>query len=426
MLARFSQAMPLTEAVASLSMANILVRLASRRQKGQQEETEEIETSTSAELVLILDAQVLALIPPAASSAVVTAIWSRPFVRAPKNAPPTAAHAPLRKPWRCIQATVRGIATSRDSLCRAAGHPVNRGPHRETLSVLPAISSCAGCARIGTSPIRRSDDETPIVKNAPAKESHARENQTICTDAGSECAFHLPHAHIRKPSRETAAQLAINKSSNMKTSPTRTPIPSTRSWLFVALALCLGLLTQRQAFALSLTVVDGAGAPVSNFRWMLEEDNTAPGLPGQPTNNTVSMIIHKSHAPVVATGSSAGNPANVTIVGAGGPIDPAATGKRYLISVLADGYSTGGADLKAGQLMVRVIVNSNPIPTRADQCSGVQMTTTRSTTTGRERTGYSGCHNMSWLISWEVRFLNGHLRTSTWERPTQTNGWVIS
>ncbi len=206
----------------------------------------------------------------------------------------------------------------------------------------------------------------------------------------------------------------------MKTSPTRTPIPSTRSWLFVALALCLGLLTQRQAFALSLTVVDGAGAPVSNFRWMLEEDNTAPGLPGQPTNNTVSMIIHKSHAPVVATGSSAGNPANVTIVGAGGPIDPAATGKRYLISVLADGYSTGGADLKAGQTDVRVIVNANPIPTAQINVLAFNDNYPINNVPDANEQGIPGCHIVL------ADFLGGPILTDTFGNPLgttyQTNG----
>ncbi len=149
----------------------------------------------------------------------------------------------------------------------------------------------------------------------------------------------------------------------MKTSPTRIHIPRTRSWLFVALALCLGLLTQRQALALTLTVVDGTGAPVSDIRWLLEEDNSAPGIPGTPANNTISLVIHKSHAPVVASGSSAGNVTGVTIAGPGGPVDPATTGKRYAISVMAQDHTLGGANLTNGQTAVTVVLNKHPIPT---------------------------------------------------------------
>ncbi len=126
------------------------------------------------------------------------------------------------------------------------------------------------------------------------------------------------------------------------------------------LALCLALLTQRQALALTLNAVDGAGSPVANIRWLLEENNTAPGLPGQPTNNTISMVIHKSHAPVVATGSSAGSTTSITIPGVG---DPASTGKRYALSVMAEGHTVGGANLTNGQTAVTVVLNKHPIPT---------------------------------------------------------------
>ncbi|MCL5098677.1 MAG: hypothetical protein M1608_14340, partial [Candidatus Omnitrophica bacterium] len=149
----------------------------------------------------------------------------------------------------------------------------------------------------------------------------------------------------------------------MRTSLTRPKTTRLRKRVLAALALCLGILPPIHALALNLTVVDGAGTPVTNFRWLLEEDNTAPGLPGTPTNNTISLIIHKSHAPVIATGSSASSPASITIPAAGGPVDPATTGKRYVMSVLADGYSTGGANLSAGQTDVRVILNAHPIPT---------------------------------------------------------------
>ena len=127
----------------------------------------------------------------------------------------------------------------------------------------------------------------------------------------------------------------------------RLPLAAVAVW-------CAALMLPGQARALDLTVVDGTGAPVTNFRWMIEEDNTSPGVPGTPKDNTISLIIHKSHAPVVATGSGASSTITVTLP------DPS---KRYLLSVLADGYSTGGLDLKAGQTEARVILNKHELPT---------------------------------------------------------------
>ncbi len=112
--------------------------------------------------------------------------------------------------------------------------------------------------------------------------------------------------------------------------------------------------------ALDVTVVSSAGGNVSNFRWLLEEDNTAPGVPGSPSSESISLIIHKSHAPVVATGTGA----SITIPGPNNTVvDPASTGKRYLLSVLAEGYSLGGASVAAGQTSVRVVLNAHEIPT---------------------------------------------------------------
>ncbi len=127
-----------------------------------------------------------------------------------------------------------------------------------------------------------------------------------------------------------------------------------KQWLSGALALCLGLLLQARAFALNLTVVDGSGAPVSKFRWMLEEDNTAPGQPGVARNDTASVIMHKSHAAVAATGSSAGSSATISLPDATMP---------YLLSVLADGYSAGGLNVKVGDTTAKVILNKHDLPT---------------------------------------------------------------
>jgi hypothetical protein len=126
------------------------------------------------------------------------------------------------------------------------------------------------------------------------------------------------------------------------------------NWLSVLAVFLIGLAIQHQALAFTLEVVDGTGAPVTSYRWLLEENNTEPGIPGVPTNNTVSMIIHKSHAPVVANGSSATSSTTIT------PIDLT---KRYMLSVLADGYQLGGANVAVSQTSVKVILNKHPIPT---------------------------------------------------------------
>ena len=124
----------------------------------------------------------------------------------------------------------------------------------------------------------------------------------------------------------------------------------TRLWILpIALFLAGMVLLQNLALALDLTVVDGSGAPVSGYRWLLEEDNTNPGVPGIPKSDSVSLVIHKSHAPVVATGSSAFVPTDLA--------------KRYVLSVLADGYQLGGLALVANQTTATVILNKHPIPT---------------------------------------------------------------
>lgn len=145
------------------------------------------------------------------------------------------------------------------------------------------------------------------------------------------------------------------------------------------------------AMALTLTVqgVDNTVSPatetaLSGYRWLIEEDKTyhvplnpggtvkmTAGVPdidpnwrvGDPDRNTVSVNFHRSYMPVVAEGSATDAfPVACSIATPGDPcLDPA---KNYFISVLADdGYSLGGAPLKAGQEAATVYVNKNPIPT---------------------------------------------------------------
>ncbi len=121
-----------------------------------------------------------------------------------------------------------------------------------------------------------------------------------------------------------------------------------------ALALALALMCSR-VLGFTLTVVDGDGEAVPEvFRWLLEEDTTTLTVPGIPTNDSISLVTHYSHAPVAAVGSATGSPTEVTAPDAA---------QRYVISVMADGYALGGASVAAGQTNVIVTLNRHPIPT---------------------------------------------------------------
>jgi FtsP/CotA-like multicopper oxidase with cupredoxin domain len=104
----------------------------------------------------------------------------------------------------------------------------------------------------------------------------------------------------------------------------------------------------------TLSVVDENGNPVSGFRWLLEEDTTNYSVPGLPVSDSISVDIHKSYAPVVAKGASAGSSASISV--------PA--GKRYFVTVLPDsGYTLNGALVDTGQSIVTALVHALPIPT---------------------------------------------------------------
>ena len=109
---------------------------------------------------------------------------------------------------------------------------------------------------------------------------------------------------------------------------------SFKSWRVALVALAALLALPGQVLAdFTLTVVDGAtGVPVpasaaSPIRWLAEEDNTTVAAPGQPTNNSISLVIFKSHAPVLANGSSTANPAVVNVPNT----------NRYVLSVMVKG-----------------------------------------------------------------------------------------
>ena len=125
--------------------------------------------------------------------------------------------------------------------------------------------------------------------------------------------------------------------------------------------MCLVLLLQVRAAAaptqLQVTVVDGAGAAITSptgFRWLLEEDNSVQRPPGVATNDSISLAIHKSHAPVVSTGSGGGNTAKVALP---------ESNQRYYLSVMAEGYAMGGQQIVPGQTAVRIVLHQHPLPT---------------------------------------------------------------
>lgn len=127
-------------------------------------------------------------------------------------------------------------------------------------------------------------------------------------------------------------------------------------WRFLLSVVTAAALTPVVTPALQLEVVDRNGQPVSGpFKWLVEEDTTTVTVPGIAANDSISVVIHKSHAPVVATGEvTSGNTLFTNL-----PTD-----KRYVVSVMKDGYSTGGGIAPANfQGSLKIVVNAHPIPT---------------------------------------------------------------
>lgn len=116
--------------------------------------------------------------------------------------------------------------------------------------------------------------------------------------------------------------------------------PAVPFWLVAVLLCCL--LATSPAYAvpgsITLQVQDTSGAPVSGFRWLLEEDHTTAIEPGVHTLDAPALKFHTSHSPVLQQGESAGTSATITGVD---------TDKRYFVSVLPfTGHSNAGAQVK--------------------------------------------------------------------------------
>jgi len=126
------------------------------------------------------------------------------------------------------------------------------------------------------------------------------------------------------------------------------------SRLYIIAATVLCMLMPVISSALTLVVVDPDGTAVTEFRWLVEEDNTDLVVPGVANPDSLSFGIHKSTAVTIAAGDE-------TDTAKLDNLDPT---KRYVISVLPDsGYTNGGALVAVGQTSVTVNVNPFPIPT---------------------------------------------------------------
>jgi hypothetical protein len=117
-------------------------------------------------------------------------------------------------------------------------------------------------------------------------------------------------------------------------------------------------------------VVLGPAGPITDYRWLVEEDATYPNNPAAPAPNAQSFgaNLHKSYMPVVAQGC-----VGPTCIAPQTPLsqvvlDPA---KRYFVSVLPndganpDGHTLGGVQIPAGanaNTTITVNVNQQPIP----------------------------------------------------------------
>jgi hypothetical protein len=110
----------------------------------------------------------------------------------------------------------------------------------------------------------------------------------------------------------------------------------------------------------TVNVVDGTGAPVSGFRWLLQQDMTYPVDPSAPATTADGMFalgFHRSNHPAVTSGNSDTASASTAA--------PVADG-RYVVSVLPySGYSIGGTqtEVTGADVAVTVTVQKHPIPT---------------------------------------------------------------
>ncbi|MFO7716080.1 hypothetical protein [Desulfosarcina sp.] len=143
-----------------------------------------------------------------------------------------------------------------------------------------------------------------------------------------------------------------------------TSLLSTRGKVTARIALIVPLLLAFMcvnAAAFTISVTDTDGAPISNFRWVIEEDATFHPVPGDPTVPALALNFHRSYMPVVLSGDSA-VAADQAALAAWTP----EAGKHYFVSISPRStgmYAMGGAPVKPGASSASVKLNPLPTPT---------------------------------------------------------------
>jgi hypothetical protein len=136
-------------------------------------------------------------------------------------------------------------------------------------------------------------------------------------------------------------------------------------WYLILAALVVGMCLPSTVLAQPTLSVQGvnrdgtAPTPVTDYRWVLEEDMTYHVEPGVPDSNTLAVSFHSSYMPVVASGDDTA------------PLPTLDAAKHYFLSVLpkvAGTYSIGGASIAPDAdgnfpATVNVYLNALPIPT---------------------------------------------------------------
>ncbi|MES9872753.1 MAG: hypothetical protein ABW146_06570, partial [Candidatus Sedimenticola sp. 6PFRAG7] len=142
---------------------------------------------------------------------------------------------------------------------------------------------------------------------------------------------------------------------------------------FVFITTALATLVANAA-QFTVNVVDQTGAPVTGFRWLLQEDQTFPVDPNNPAatpDKLLATSFHRSYHPMgksatAGTGLSGYSDTGSAVVTdvAGDDTDP----RNYYVSVMPySGHSISGAQVAINQPAdngsVTVTVQKHPIPT---------------------------------------------------------------
>jgi hypothetical protein len=135
-------------------------------------------------------------------------------------------------------------------------------------------------------------------------------------------------------------------------------------FLIIALLLFFGAMIHTNVQGVDLNVIgvnkDGSETPVTEYRWLVEEDVTYHVIPGDPTTNW-AVDFHRSYMPVADKGDTTlGTPPTGAIL---------KLNTHYFVSVLPKQlgtYTIGGAPFvtdATGNASVDVYLNQLPLPT---------------------------------------------------------------